>query len=159
MVALLCLWLGGLAAAAPPAAGEPGSAVPLVIGHRTIHTFRAPLGAFTAADRAENARQRITQAFAEAGAGWTSVRVQEPGVLVELDGKPMFMVLPGDVPPLADTRIDELDPGVRFFATRYFAAFTSPAFTTLTHSPLLRDSCATGAVIATFSRSLFPPKM
>lgn len=108
MVALLCLWLGGLAAAAPPAAGEPGSAVPLVIGHRTIHTFRAPLGAFTAADRAENARQRITQAFAEAGAGWTSVRVQEPGVLVELDGKPMFMVLPGDVPPLADTRIDEL---------------------------------------------------
>lgn len=38
----------------------------------------------------------------------------------------------------ANARIDELDPGVRFFATRYFAAFTSPAFTTLTHSPLLR---------------------
>lgn len=106
-LALLCLTLCGLATAAPPA-GEAGMAVPLVIGHRTVHTFRAPLGAFSAADRADNAKQRILQAFAEGGQGWTSVRAQELGVLVELDGKPMFIVVAGDAPPLAEERADQL---------------------------------------------------
>jgi small-conductance mechanosensitive channel len=72
------------------------AAAPLVIGSRIVHTFRAPLGAFSAAERAASARARILSAFDEGGAGWTSVRAQDPGVLVELDGRPMFLVVAGD---------------------------------------------------------------
>ena len=69
---------------------------PLVVGNRTIHVFRATLGAFTPSDRADAARQRIDRAFDEGGEGWTSVKASDSGVLIELDGKPMFTVAPGD---------------------------------------------------------------
>lgn len=70
---------------------------PLVINNRTIHVFRAPLGAFSPAERADSARQRIVKAFDESGDGWTSVRsAEQGGVLVELDGKPMFTVAVAD---------------------------------------------------------------
>ncbi|SDH86526.1 mechanosensitive ion channel family protein [Propionivibrio dicarboxylicus] len=77
------------------------SAVPLVIGHRTIHTFRAPLGMFSASDRADGARRRIDAAFQKAGDGWTSVKTTDQGIQVELDGQPLFYVLAGDVRELA----------------------------------------------------------
>ncbi|MEQ1516025.1 MAG: mechanosensitive ion channel domain-containing protein [Usitatibacteraceae bacterium] len=75
---------------------------PLVIGHRTIHVFRGSLDAFTPAERAEGARQRILKAFDAPGAGWTSVKSADHGVLVQLDGKPMFTVVAGDVQKLTD---------------------------------------------------------
>ena len=67
-----------------------------MVGNRTIHVFRATLGAFTPSDRADAARQRIDRAFDEGGEGWTSVKASDSGVLIELDGKPMFTVAPGD---------------------------------------------------------------
>lgn len=67
-----------------------------MVGNRTIHVFRATLGAFTPSDRADAARQRIGRAFDEGGEGWTSVKASDSGVLIELDGKPMFTVAPGD---------------------------------------------------------------
>ena len=103
------------AASAPtPSAGTAitqaadGGPVPLVLGHRTIHTFRAPLGAFTPADRAEGARLRIQRAFEAGGDGWMSVRAVEGGFAVEMDGKALFLVLPGDVPQLADGTAEQL---------------------------------------------------
>lgn len=94
----------GAAAAATEVQGD----APLVVGGRTIHVFRAPMGAFTPADRAEGARRRILQAFEMSGEGWTSVQSQESGFMVQLDGKPMFAVLPGDVPKLSDQTAEGL---------------------------------------------------
>ncbi len=86
------------AADAPPAEGaRPSSAgAPLIIGNRTIHVFRASLGEFTAAERAEAARRHIERALESNGEGWTSVVPAEPGFMVRLDDQPMFSVLPGD---------------------------------------------------------------
>jgi small-conductance mechanosensitive channel len=74
---------------------------PLVIGNRTIHVFRATLGAFSPLERADGARQRILKALTEPGEGWTSVRVADQGVLVEIDGKPMFTIATGDANSLS----------------------------------------------------------
>jgi small-conductance mechanosensitive channel len=97
-----------IAAAAEPVAAPQAqpAAAPLVLGNRSIHVFRAPLGAFTPAERAEGARLRLLKAFEQPGEGWTSVRRQDDGVVVELDGKPMFVVVPGDVPKLGDESVD-----------------------------------------------------
>lgn len=115
MLLLLPLWAGllpGMAGAADAPAStrqvEPGAGVPLVIGHRLVHTFRAPLGAFSAADRAEGARLHIERAFAESREGWMSVRAQDGGSLVEIDGKPLFTVLPGDLPQLGGSGTEQV---------------------------------------------------
>lgn len=97
--AVFVLALSGLVAAFASVvwAADVPVDVPLVLGNRTIHVFRAPLGAFTPSERADSARQRILRAFDEPGDGWTSVRAAEQGAaLVELDGKPMFVVASGD---------------------------------------------------------------
>jgi len=49
-----------LCAAGSQAAAEAveNNGVPLVIGNRIIHVFRAPLSSFSATERAEAARQR-----------------------------------------------------------------------------------------------------
>ena len=82
--------------------------VPPVIGNRTIHVFRAPLGAFSATERMEGARQRIERALAGGGEGWSSVKSTPQGVVVEIDGKPMFYVLPGDARELAGETAEDL---------------------------------------------------
>ncbi len=83
-------------------------AVPLVIGNRSIHIFRVPLGMFSATERADGARRRIDAALAQGGEGWTSVRPTEQGLQVELDGKPLFFVLSGDANTLAGETPEEL---------------------------------------------------
>ncbi len=90
------------------AAAEAPPEAPLVVGHRTIVVFRAPLGALTPADRAEDARRRVLRAFDEPGEGWTSVKPQDAGVMVEIDGKPLFVVLPADAAKPGDTSADAL---------------------------------------------------
>ncbi len=95
LFALLALGLGlSTPATATVAAIEAG--IPLDVGQRTVHTFRAPLGMFTPAERAEAARRRIEAAFQQGGEGWTWIRPTEQGFLVELDGQALFLVLPGD---------------------------------------------------------------
>lgn len=88
--------------------GVPTHEVPLAVGGRTIHVFRAPLGTFSAAERAVGARTRVEQALALPGEGWTSTRHNGEGWQIELDGKPLFMVLPGDARPLAGESPEEL---------------------------------------------------
>ena len=84
------------------------AAAPLVIGNRTIHTFRASLGMFSASERAASARQRIETAFEQPGEGWTSVKPTEQGLQIELDGKPLFLVLPGDAHTAAGETAEDL---------------------------------------------------
>ena len=82
--------------AASAVAVEALPEAPLAVGNRQVHVFRATLGAFTAAERADAAKQRILRALEEPGEGWTSVKTVDQGVLVELDGKTMFTVAAGD---------------------------------------------------------------
>jgi hypothetical protein len=94
---LMASLLGLLAASArAQPAGDAEASVTLTVGGRAIHTFRAPLGEFSAAERAEGARQRIERALQSGGEGWTSVRQTTEGPRVELDGRPMFTVVAGD---------------------------------------------------------------
>ena len=96
---LIAALLGTALSALPAFAATPAdNGVPLVVGNRTVHVFRAPLGEISAGERAQIARKHILRALEEQGQGWTSVSPSSHGVLVELDGKPMFTVLPGDAP-------------------------------------------------------------
>jgi small-conductance mechanosensitive channel len=70
---------------------------PLVIGGRSIHVFRSALGDVSPAERADAARRHIDRALVAAGPGWTSISPVENGILVKLDGKPMFTITAGDV--------------------------------------------------------------
>jgi small-conductance mechanosensitive channel len=82
--------------AAEPNLGDSGVEAPLVVGNRSLHTFRASLGMFSAAERAEAAGKRVEQALNLPGEGWTSVKSTPEGLLVELDGTPLFYVIQGD---------------------------------------------------------------
>lgn len=100
--------LGGLLVPTMAVAVENDGAVPLVIGHRTIHVFRASLGMFSPAERAESARKRVEQVLERTGEGWTSVKPGPQGIAVELDGEPLFFVLPGDAQTLAGETPEDL---------------------------------------------------
>lgn len=100
--------VGQMTVTGPLFAAENSADVPLVIGNRTIHVFRVPLGAFTADERAEGARQRITTAIEGRGAGWTSVKSSDQGVMVLLDGKPMFTVANGDARKLSNETPEDI---------------------------------------------------
>jgi hypothetical protein len=82
--------------------------VPLVIGGRSIHVFRAPIGTFTAAERAEGARKRIERAFAKQGEGWTSVKPATLGIEVRIDDEILFLVVPGDARATAGETPEDL---------------------------------------------------
>jgi len=73
-----------------------------------IHVFRVPFGVFSPQERAEGARKRIEQVLEQPGEGWTSAKHSEQGIQIELDGKALFLVLPGDVNPLAGETADDL---------------------------------------------------
>lgn len=110
LVRAICLVVGFMGSLAPGQASAEGVSVeiPLTIGNRTIHRFRAPIGAFSAAERAASARQRIERAFETTGDGWTSVKPTPPGMVVELDGQPMFLVVDGDAREQAGETTEDL---------------------------------------------------
>jgi len=114
LVALWCLaWGHGWAvqpAALPvtPPVTEEMPSESLMVGQRTIHVFRAPSGMFTAAERAHSAKRRVEAALERRGDGWTSVRPDHQGMVVELDGQPMFLVLPGDANSAAGETPEQL---------------------------------------------------
>ena len=89
-------------------AAPASSDAPLIVGHRTIHVFRAPLGDLTAAERAEAAQHHIERVLEAPGDGWTSIKPVAEGVLVELDGKSMFTVIAGDARKLTGETTDDL---------------------------------------------------
>lgn len=97
-LAQICLAVLGLALLTRTAHGADasGASAELSVGGRTLHTFRAPLGDFSPEERASAARQRIARALQEDGEGWTSITPTDKGVIVQLDGKPMFTVASAD---------------------------------------------------------------
>jgi len=100
----LCLWLPVQAAEAPVA-----EAVPLTYNQRVIHQFRAQLGPYTPKERAEAALRRLKDALGQPGGeGWVLVRSGPSGHQVELDGRPLFLVMPGDANELAGESAEAL---------------------------------------------------
>lgn len=95
LLPLLALLIGVLLPRATQAA-RTQEVVPLVIGHRTIHVFRSSLGDITAAERARSAEAHIQAVLDLPGDGWTSIEPSEHGVVVAIDGRPMFTVTTGD---------------------------------------------------------------
>jgi len=86
----------------------PNTEVPLAVGGRTVHVFRGMLGDISAAERAQAARGHIEAALDVPGEGWTSIAPSGEGMIVSLDGKPMFTVTPGDARKLTDESPDSL---------------------------------------------------
>lgn len=97
-----------LLAALPVVQAAENAGAPLVIGNRTIHVFRVPLGMFSPGERAASARQRIERIFEQPGEGWTSIKPGPQGIEVLLDGTPLFLVLPGDARELAGETPEDL---------------------------------------------------
>jgi small-conductance mechanosensitive channel len=96
----------GEAFAATPA-GEHGEAA-VKVENRTLFTFRAPIGAFTPAQRAEAARERVRQIVQQGGPLVVTVQPDAAGNVVFIDGQPAFAILPGDVNPLLHQTLPEL---------------------------------------------------
>jgi small-conductance mechanosensitive channel len=101
--AIVCLLIGLCSALAPlPVLAQSkaveAEGVSLVMGGRELHRFRAPLGALSAQERAELAEKHVREALERGGEGWTAVLplAEGQGVAVQLDGKSLFVVLPGD---------------------------------------------------------------
>nr|MBA3888996.1 hypothetical protein [Gemmatimonadaceae bacterium] len=104
-----------------PGVGEPGSGQPrmgaadtasLIILNRTIATFRAPLGAQSARERAIAAASRI-EAIADEAADAGGVarvwsRIVPEGVLVVVGERGVFTLLHSDVDTLRGERLDSL---------------------------------------------------
>lgn len=104
------MWALGLVLALPTVWSATGDRQdhPLIVGGRTVHVFRSPLGAYTAEERLETARRHIAEALLRNGEGWTSIRPADNGMIVALDGQPMFVVTAGDVAPDGTESIDGL---------------------------------------------------
>jgi hypothetical protein len=107
-LAAILLLSGAPLLAAPPAPTEARPGLPLSIGQRTVHVFRVPLGMFSPQERVDGARKRIELAIEQPGEGWTSARPTEQGIQIEIDSKPLFLVLPGDANTLAGETPEDL---------------------------------------------------
>ena len=107
---LLALLL--LLPAAPLAAQEAGAQAPadtatLIVVHRPIITFRASYAGRPPSARVAGAVARIRSAV-RAGTLADPIEVQatDDGRMITYGGRPLFMVLPGDVDPLAAQDLD-----------------------------------------------------
>ncbi len=104
LCALLWVWAGpvqaqplDLAVAPVATAAQQVHAVPLILNNRKIVTFRADLLGDTPADRAELARLAVSNAMETNGPGVVTRVLLGDAVRLELDGQPVFFVVPGDL--------------------------------------------------------------
>ncbi|MGE5344395.1 MAG: mechanosensitive ion channel family protein [Acidithiobacillales bacterium] len=108
-VAVRALLLPALLAAGASAQPAPQTApqtaatevpAPVVFGGREIAIFRARVLGYSPQERAAAATIRIRSVLDAGGAGVASVRDVPEGKLLELDGKGVFALVPGDVEKL-----------------------------------------------------------
>ncbi len=100
---------GAVAESAPRAAADTAI---LTIGNRQVYVFRAKVGAFSAKDRAELARDRIKRA---ARPGADSVRALRDtlGMIIMLNDSPVFVVTEIDRAPGSLATLEETALGVQ----------------------------------------------
>lgn len=97
-LAALAVWVGAgaqeQASAAPVAAAAPAT---LTLANRPVLTFRATLLGDTPAERAALARAALDQALARPGSATVSRTPAGEAVRFEIDGTPVFFLVPADL--------------------------------------------------------------
>jgi small-conductance mechanosensitive channel len=88
--------------AAGPGGPPPPQPVPLRLANRVIFEFRAEALGYPPHERAVGAQRRLEASLTPGAPGVVTTRPTSEGVLVEIDGKHVFFVTPGDVNGLAD---------------------------------------------------------
>ncbi|MBK8524330.1 MAG: mechanosensitive ion channel family protein [Betaproteobacteria bacterium] len=97
------------ASAAPTSAAVANlPAATLKVLNRKIFEFHATFLGVPPIERAARARTNIEALLLEGGASTVSVTSVDQGRLVEIDGRMVFLVAPGDVDPLGRQTIDEV---------------------------------------------------
>jgi small-conductance mechanosensitive channel len=159
--ALHALWLGWLLlgggtvwaqaaespAGAPVAGAEASAPAPLKVENRTLFTFRASFGAFTPAQRAAAARERIRSVVEAGGPLAVTLESREGTTVVLIDGQPVFAILPGDPNPLLQETMAELTQSTKRQLEEAAAAHkerVSPA-------AMLRSTLLAAAAIALYA--------
>jgi hypothetical protein len=94
---------GDTAKRAPETGGEP-----FVFFNRTVFVFRAPILSYTPQQRVEGARAQLELVIRRGGDGTVAVKPIPEGFVLEVDAWPIFRILPGDVNPLENEKLDEL---------------------------------------------------
>jgi len=97
---LLALW-----AAFACASNEPAT---LSLYNREVITFRAPLLNYSPAERAAAAHRRIEDAIDRDGPAAVTLKPFGESLLVEIDGRTVFAVQPGDVDKLGDGTVESV---------------------------------------------------
>jgi small-conductance mechanosensitive channel len=96
-------WVLALWAAVVGAASEPAT---LSIYNRDVITLRAPMLNYSPAERVKAARRRIEDAMDRGGAGEVTLKPHAEGMLVEVDGRTVFLVQPADLDKLNDETLE-----------------------------------------------------
>jgi small-conductance mechanosensitive channel len=107
---------GGLAAAeGPPPEGssakvqidaKAAEGAALVFNNRTIFVMRGTLLGFAPSERAKRAEEQIADALARGGRAEVTTKPTSEGPGIFIDGRLAFLVVPGDVNPLAGETLD-----------------------------------------------------
>ena len=109
--AAACLLLAAPVALAQDGAPASADTARLIVSNHAVMTFRSPLGAQSAAERAAAAHRRILLA-ADSGYRQIAVRRIEAGVLVSLGPRPVFTITPSDVDTIAGESFDTAVRGI-----------------------------------------------
>jgi hypothetical protein len=83
---------------------EPGSK--LIFANRTICTFRATLDGYSPEERTAAASVRLKAVLSQASTVLVTTQAVPTGIQISLDGKPLFVLTPGDVSSLQGESIE-----------------------------------------------------
>jgi small-conductance mechanosensitive channel len=86
-------------------AGEPPAAV-LMLANRPIMVFRSALDAYSPEERQAAAAARLNSVLGKAKTMLVSTQSNAAGIQICLDGKPLFIVAPGDVATLRGETVE-----------------------------------------------------
>jgi small-conductance mechanosensitive channel len=98
--------------AQPAVASQPADTAVLRVERRTIAVFRAPLGARTPAERADDAARRIQLLIDTYALDSVGTRRIPQGVLVTVGGRGMFTVTPADLDTAGGETLEQAAVGI-----------------------------------------------
>jgi small-conductance mechanosensitive channel len=144
---VLCLLAAMLPATAIAAASNIEAS--LILGGRTIHVFRAPIGDVSASERRDVAMQHLRTALDKPGEGWTSITPTPTGIIVKLDGESMFTVVDGDAAPNSGERLEAMANRASRALQTAWSEYREHADTSVNVYALLRVLAAIALLIVT----------
>ena len=119
---------------------------PLTLANRTIFKFRASLGDYSSEERCAAADARLHSVLGKAKTVLVTTQAVPNGIQVCLDGKPLFVVTPGDINSISGATVEST--AARSAATLRQAVFEINAITSL-------DQLAKAVALALLITGLF----